>query len=248
MPGIGIIIPGSGPGLGPVVPAPLHGYGRTDAIHRYVGEKLTGSVGSIVNQFSDVIGSAHFATPSGGVSTLTVRSEGGGAFKSVAQPGTTVTAPNSQRLERPIDSTVRTVIQVFRCASASVGGTRNLFQSGLRWRSFVGASNGQPAVTVVAGSGGSGLFTGPNAAVGTGIEIMGSAVDPATGAGRLAMLGGTEATGTLTLGAAGTVDQIYSSDGTALDSGILEQIEFSTVLTNAEMQVVMAALATHYGV
>lgn len=247
MSGIGIIIPGSGPGLGPVLPPPLHGYGRTDASHRYVAAKLPGEVGSIVNLWPDEIGSADYAVPSGAISTLTIRSEGEGR-RSVAQPLTTVTAPNTQRLERAADLTVRTVIQVFRIPTAAGSGTRNLWQSGNRWRTFVGATNGQPALTVTAGSGGSGIIVRTVGDVGSGIEILGASVDPSNGAGRLAMLGASEGTGTLTLGATGSVDQIFSGDGNALDSGLLEQIEFSSVFTNAEMQVVMAALATEYGI
>lgn len=243
MPTFGFVIPRNGPGVGPALP---HDYGRTDAIHRYLGTSL-GAVDSVVSSWTDEIGTAHYSTPAGLTQTLTVKSEAGG-FKSIAQPNAALSGAQTQRLDRAGITGVRTVVQVLRTATSAAGGSRNFFRSMHQWRLFVGSSNGQTGIAPVSGTGGSGLIGGSVSEIGTGIEIVAASVNPSGGAGQLKVLGTAAVTGTITLGAAATTDGIFGADMLALDGRVIEHIEFGSVLTPTEMQTVMAALGTHYGV
>jgi hypothetical protein len=246
MPGLRILIPTTGPGTGPVLPTPLHAYGRTDASHRYVAERLTGAVDSLVNVWVDEIGTANYVTPSGATQTLTIKTEAGG-FKSIAQPNATMTNAQTQRHDRPGVTGVRTIVQVVRFPNATVVGSRNAFRSMHQWRTFAGASNGQMGVAAASGSGVSGVVSSTSGEIGTGIEMMAASVNPSGGATQAKTSGGVIATGTLVLAAAATTDSIFGPDLSALDGRVLEHIESDVILTGTEMQTVMTALGTHYG-
>jgi len=58
MAGIGIVIPRTGPGTGPVLPTPLHSNGVAGATHRYVPERMNLTTGATVTTVPDLIGSA----------------------------------------------------------------------------------------------------------------------------------------------------------------------------------------------
>lgn len=239
MTGIGILIPGTGPGTGPILPAPLHEYGRTDATHRYVGARL-GDLGSVVTEWRDSIGTADLATPSGGTQLLTVAA--GPVSKSVIQPNIAITLPQVQRLfTAPADTTIRTVVMV--CKTPTVDGTRILW-SGDLWK-VARASNGQMGISPRSGSGGSGgVFVDWT----SDWEVIAATCDPSTGETTIKRRGATAREGTLTLGTASTKNELFSGDLVARDSSVAELITFGTVLSSEESEDVMQILATHYGI
>lgn len=75
--GIGIIIDGSGPGTGPILPFPLHNNGVTGATHRFAASRTGVAVGGSVTSISDLIGNK-VLTQNSTIGTDTLLQETGG--------------------------------------------------------------------------------------------------------------------------------------------------------------------------
>lgn len=55
MAGLGIVIPRTGPGTGPVLPPPLHPAGITDYTHRWVASRIEGATGDPLAAWADTV-------------------------------------------------------------------------------------------------------------------------------------------------------------------------------------------------
>lgn len=53
MTGLGIVIPTTGPGVGPIIPPPLPSPGVAGYTHRYAGARLTGADGAAITSWAD---------------------------------------------------------------------------------------------------------------------------------------------------------------------------------------------------
>lgn len=221
----------------PTPPEPqLHGYGLTDAAHRYVGASLP-AIGQAATPWQDEIGSLDLALAS---TTMKVGAGPGGIDKSFDTPNTAATT-NTQRIYNTTgDNTIRTIAVIYNNRTpatiaqdfVSVGSGHLKIARGANGVVFAGATGSSLAQS--SGSAVAGWRVGfawyNEATSEIGIDIAGSKVVVTTA--RNAAPGNTLAIG-------GAASQ-------AIDIGIAEVILWNRVLSDSERTIVRSALTEHY--
>ncbi|KSU52908.1 hypothetical protein [Microbacterium enclense] len=213
----------------------LHGYGLTDATHRYAGVRLP-AIDAAATPWPDSIGTldlAHSGT------TMKVGSGPGGVDKSFDTPKTT-TASNTQRVFNTTgDNTVRTIAVVVnnRTPAAVAHGIVSI---GAGFLSLTRGANGAFAAAAT------GISSVPQQTVDAGWRVAFAWYNPSTGELGLDATG-TAATTSGTRGSATSTTLAVGGGATAsIDIGVAEVLLWDRVLSESERATVRAALAQHY--
>lgn len=125
MTGIGFILPGSGPGVGPILPEPLHVLPVAGYTHRWVAERQEGNVGDTINTVVDQIGEWDLVrATAGSFGTVQIGDQSG--YRTIDMIGT-MSAPGRLISQSIIPLREFTLIYVGRVdnAQAAAGQTRN---------------------------------------------------------------------------------------------------------------------------
>lgn len=220
---------------GTVAVASIHGYGLTDATHRYVGSALP-AVTAAGTPWPDAIGTLNLANAT---TTLKVGSGPGGVDKSLDTPNVSATANTQRVINTTGDNTVRTIaVVVNNRTPANV--QHDIVSVGNGYLKMFRGANGQFAVSAT------GVSPVPQQAVPAGWRVAFAWFDDATGELGIDVTG-TEVVGTGTRGtAAGNTLAVGGGATAAIDIGIAEVILWDRTLTDAERGTVRTALDAHY--
>lgn len=220
---------------GTVANAALHGYGLTDAKHRYVGAQLP-AVAAAGTPWPDAIGSLALANAS---TTLKVGDGPGGVDKSLDTPNATAAANSQRVINTTGDNTVRTIaLLVNNRTPANVA--HDLVSIGNGYLKLFRGANGQIAVSAT------GIGSVLQQAVAAGWRVMFAWYDDATGELGLDATGSeVTATGTRDT-ATGNTFAVGGGATAAIDIGIAEVLLWDRVLADSERATVRNALAQHY--
>lgn len=222
MTGIGIILPGTGPGTGPIVPTALPSPGVSGYSHRLSGQRLVGSDGAAISGWIDS-GSSPLVTSVIGSGTALINRTSQ-AFPYAALTGNAVVVKSTS------DAGVGTVCAVL---AHPTSGTVAQFLTGLGYQVKLASS-----LQAIGGATySSGLLPG------TGWAFVLLAAD---GAGAVTMrVNGSEASGTA---AVGTQPLQVGVSNTSTVNNVAEFIKWDRVLNSTERAAVYAALKAAYPV
>ena len=234
--GIGFIIPGSGPGKGPIIPAALHGYGRTDATHRYVASRIAGTAGTIGTSWEDEIGTADALNLQ---SSLVLDTASGiGPFVRAPQGN----ANGFLQLDGTV-SDIRTVVLVYGSPLAATSSAE-LFKSEDSRFAIARAGNSTVQVSSAPRSAGnSGYVLAPNSAGASGWHFVAGTLDGSSAATATF----DAASATYNPGTGGfTGTMIFGGQSGTTDRALAEILFFSKALTATELAAVRTALKAKY--
>lgn len=241
MSGVGILIPGYGPGTGPIIPSPLHPVGVDGYSRRYVAERLTdgnfpdtgwpnlGTFGSELSILNSSVGSVSKTTD--GPQYVTIDNGTSGAMM--------IGDANV------ISATTRTFAMVYRL-SARLGTDFLMFLPGVR---VVCTGSGGTTIRLEAiGTGAAGQINISSHSTGTWHLLIGvvDATSPV-----LQLNGTTSATvtnGPWSLGSASSNTRLQVTGNASSDQklDVAELIVWDHALGSTEREVVRSALKAHY--
>ena len=243
MSGVGILIPGNGPGTGPVIPSPLHSVGVEGYSRRYVAERLAdgsfpdagwqnlGTAGASFSILSGAVGSVSKTTS--GLQYVTIDNGTSGAMMigdaSVAA------------------ATTRTFAMVYRLSSR-VATDFLMFLPGVR---IVCTGSGGVTIRMEAiGTGAAGQINISSHSIGTWHLLIG-VIDMAS---PVLQLNGTTSTtitsGPWSLGTASSFTRLQVAGNATADQklDVAELIVWDQALGSTDRDAVRAALKAHYPV
>lgn len=227
MSGISIVLPTTGPGLGPVVPEPLHSAGVDTYTHRYVASHVSGADGAAVTSWPDAATGSPVALSKDSTGTATLNTSSA-AFPFVALAGTFLTTPVTE--SRPGSLAI--------VCRKTANSQRIIDAMGVR---IMRASNGTFQLAGIGTSGGSGTFASSLSS--SSWVCLVATVETSAQALRANQVA---ASGAVVPGAAAAPAISTSTGGATLD--VAELIFWSgDALDLTERTAVATALMAHYG-
>lgn len=234
---LGIIIPGTGPGTGPIIPRALYSLGVDDYAHRWDAARIAGALGSLVTSWPDSVASP-IPLANAAATVFTLAEESGARYVHKATGATgALTAAGGVPTTGPY-----TVVALVRVDPGNLNAASRNFLS-FNGMNLYRAANGVFGLTGPGGSATAGSSTGAWAFVAFGVDAHGATFDDGgfvvqTNASRATAL--ANASQVITPTTSGSIAASVSVANIDADYNTL--IVWNRRLSNAELDTVRAAI------